>query len=296
MAVEGAEREALHSLGRAIEASRDARVEPARVAELSERLRRSLADRAAEPGLHAAGHVSRSLSKRSGLTIGAALLGALSVLVALWLVARGTESAQPAHARQASADEAPPPAASTSGASETAEGEVERGRVAAAPGAAREPARASTGTSLARPDKHPLDSVRKSASQLAASVGQASKSASGAASRGHARAQRPAQTATPARESPSAGELALLARSQAALERDPRAALALAEEHRQHYPRGVFTEEREMLAIEALQKLRRKPDAVARARAFVALYPSSPHARRVRALLDSAVGGGATHE
>jgi hypothetical protein len=81
-------------------------------------------------------------------------------------------------------------------------------------------------------------------------------------------------------------ELALLQQSQAALDHDPAAALALAEEHARDYPRGVFGQEREMLAMEALVKLRRVPAALARADRFVRDYPASPHNERVRALLE----------
>lgn len=92
-------------------------------------------------------------------------------------------------------------------------------------------------------------------------------------------------TAPPPRPAPES-ELALLQRSQAALDRDAAAALALAEEHARDYPNGLFTQEREILAIEALLKLRRRPTALARAEAFLERYPESPHSRRVRALLD----------
>jgi outer membrane protein assembly factor BamD (BamD/ComL family) len=78
----------------------------------------------------------------------------------------------------------------------------------------------------------------------------------------------------------------LLQRSQAALDHNARLALSVAETHARDYPRGVFEQEREILAIEALLKLRRAPEAVARARAFVQHHPESPHTPRVRALLD----------
>ena len=92
----------------------------------------------------------------------------------------------------------------------------------------------------------------------------------------------PAPAASPAPEA----ELALLQRSQLALDRDPGAALALAEQHAREHPAGVFSQEREMLAMEALVKLRRVPAALARAERFVREYPASPHSERVRALLE----------
>ena len=84
-------------------------------------------------------------------------------------------------------------------------------------------------------------------------------------------------------------ELGLLRSAQAALGEDAARSLALADEHFSRFPRGVFAEEREMLAIEALQKLRRRAAALARARAFVRDFPESAHARRVQALLATGV-------
>lgn len=108
------------------------------------------------------------------------------------------------------------------------------------------------------------------------------------------RVARTTPTATPPTPSPER-ELSLLQRSQAALDGDPAAALALAEQHARDYPAGVFAQEREMLAIEALLKLRDKRAAVSRAEKFVQRFPDSAHVRRVRALLERAsVGANAT--
>lgn len=81
-------------------------------------------------------------------------------------------------------------------------------------------------------------------------------------------------------------ELKLLGRAQRALDFEPRSALALAEEHAEAYPRGVFVQEREMLAIQALLKLRERRAALARAEEFLNHYPTSPHARHLRPLLE----------
>ena len=80
-------------------------------------------------------------------------------------------------------------------------------------------------------------------------------------------------------------EVELLRRARAALGSRPRAAYALTEEHREHYPSGVFAQERDALAIEAL--LRAGDDGTARelARHFVRDYPASPHAHRFRETL-----------
>jgi hypothetical protein len=96
------------------------------------------------------------------------------------------------------------------------------------------------------------------------------------------RASRQARPAAPDPE----GELRILQRAQATLDRNAARSLELAESHARQYPRGVFLQEREILAIEALLKLSRKPAAYARADAFLAAHASSPHARRVRALLN----------
>ncbi len=83
------------------------------------------------------------------------------------------------------------------------------------------------------------------------------------------------------------GELSLLGRAQQALDRDPSIALALAAQHAREYPRGVFAEEREVLALEAELKMKRAVAARARAERFMSLYPRSTHARRVRTLLET---------
>jgi hypothetical protein len=56
---------------------------------------------------------------------------------------------------------------------------------------------------------------------------------------------------------------------------EPAQALAQAERHRQQFPRGRLSEEREALAIRALSSLGRTDEAHARARAFRAAYPKS---------------------
>jgi len=101
-----------------------------------------------------------------------------------------------------------------------------------------------------------------------------------------ARLRRGGRHPAPAAPAAPERELTLLQSSQAELDRDPAAALALAERHARDYPRGVFAQEREILAIEALLKLKRQQPALARAETFIRSYPDSPHARRVRALLE----------
>lgn len=99
-----------------------------------------------------------------------------------------------------------------------------------------------------------------------------------AASNAHAASDAPAAV-------DAEGELALLQRSRAALRGDPVAALALAEQHARAYPHGMFAQEREVLAVEALLRSHARAAAFARAHAFVGSHPDSPYAPRIRALL-----------
>jgi hypothetical protein len=90
------------------------------------------------------------------------------------------------------------------------------------------------------------------------------------------------------------GELELLRRAQDAIDTRPRAALDALDEHAQAYPEGVFAQERESLAIDALRKLGRRQDAIARAHVFLARHPSSPHVRRLVSWLQSVTEGSKT--
>ena len=80
-------------------------------------------------------------------------------------------------------------------------------------------------------------------------------------------------------------ELSLLQRAQRELRQDPRQALALAQRHKQRYPRGQFLQEREMIAIEALLQLGRRAQARRRGRIFSRRFPSSSHVTRLAHLL-----------
>lgn len=73
----------------------------------------------------------------------------------------------------------------------------------------------------------------------------------------------------------------LLLRARAALPRDPEGALALAESHRELYPHGTMTSEREVLAIEALRALGRGDAARARGERFLSEHEASPYRTRV---------------
>ena len=80
-------------------------------------------------------------------------------------------------------------------------------------------------------------------------------------------------------------ELGLLTRARGLVGVSPEAALRVVAEHRARFPHGVFEQEREVLAIEALAKLGRTAEARARASEFTVAFPASAHARRIRVLL-----------
>jgi hypothetical protein len=86
-------------------------------------------------------------------------------------------------------------------------------------------------------------------------------------------------------------ELALLRRAQAVLHNHPAAAFELAEQHASDYPHGIFAQEREILAIEALLKQHKRSLALARAQQFIDRYETSPYAMRVQALLEQTPRG-----
>jgi hypothetical protein len=93
-----------------------------------------------------------------------------------------------------------------------------------------------------------------------------------------------AQARAPAHgNAPSTRESALLQRAQSALASDPARALALTDQHRSSFPAGALSEEREAIAIQALRRLGREPEARARAARFETKYPNSVHRSRVRA-------------
>ena len=92
--------------------------------------------------------------------------------------------------------------------------------------------------------------------------------------------------AAAAEAQPTPDELALVARAQAALARTPGAALSIAAEHERAFPRGALTQEREVVAIDALLRLNRRAEAEARAARFHQRFPGSAHGRRVDVLFE----------
>jgi hypothetical protein len=84
---------------------------------------------------------------------------------------------------------------------------------------------------------------------------------------------------------PVADELSLLRQAQAALNTNPARALSLVSDHQRAYPAAHLAQEREVIAIAALAKLGRVPEARTRAAEFFARFPGSAHRQRVEALV-----------
>jgi hypothetical protein len=85
-----------------------------------------------------------------------------------------------------------------------------------------------------------------------------------------------------------AEEVALLQRARRALVAEPQAALALATQHWREHPAGMFTEEREAIAVEALWRTGDVGRAAARLRAMLLAYPRSTYRERLTTLLEGA--------
>lgn len=78
-----------------------------------------------------------------------------------------------------------------------------------------------------------------------------------------------------------------LARVRGLAARDPAAALALIEEGNQRFTSGALWPERELFALDALQRLGRRAEAATRGERLLARYPDGPTAERIRALIGS---------
>lgn len=87
-------------------------------------------------------------------------------------------------------------------------------------------------------------------------------------------------------------EIDLVRGARAALDASPESALASVTEHERLFPDGVFVQEREVIAVEALVRLGRVDAARSRAERFLAAHPGSSHAPRVRRLVGQSGSGG----
>ena len=98
----------------------------------------------------------------------------------------------------------------------------------------------------------------------------------------------PSAVAEPAREAGNLhSEARLLAQARAQLTTDPRATLGACEQHQREFSRGVLSQEREVLAVEALVRLGRTAEAQARVARFRAKFSGSPHLPRLEALVST---------
>lgn len=129
----------------------------------------------------------------------------------------------------------------------------------------------------------PLAEVAKMAGPAA--VGGVSPRAAPVGHRPLARAK-PKPTVPPATvvQPPPADEVTMLVRARKLLQSQPERALALTTQHSEVFPQGVFAEERELLASEALRRLGRYEQLNQRIAKFLATYPSSAHRRRIEGL------------
>jgi hypothetical protein len=90
----------------------------------------------------------------------------------------------------------------------------------------------------------------------------------------------------------SVDEFRLLRAARQALAERPARALELTDEHARRFARGMLSQEREAIAVDALVQLGREGQARTRAQAFLGAYPSSPYRSRVERALGHAVGAG----
>jgi hypothetical protein len=76
-------------------------------------------------------------------------------------------------------------------------------------------------------------------------------------------------------------EASLLYRAKKLARTDRSAALRMLDQHATHFPKGTLVEEREVLAIDLLRGLGRKPEAEQRAAEFLQHFPASSYRRAV---------------
>lgn len=98
---------------------------------------------------------------------------------------------------------------------------------------------------------------------------------------------RPTPAPMPTRNESLGAETGLLIRANNLLRSDPAASLALVDAHTD-FAAPALAEEREIIAVIALQRLGRRDEARARGQALIARWPSGTAAARVRSLLSGA--------
>jgi len=102
---------------------------------------------------------------------------------------------------------------------------------------------------------------------------------------GEGAAARVRAVASAARDQRNAEEIAHMITLREKASTNPAEALALADVGQQKFAGGLFSLEREFLAIQSLARLGRAAEARRRGAQFIAAHPSSPYADRVRAVI-----------
>jgi hypothetical protein len=232
-----------------LERAREDALSPAQLAELVQQVERlDAAPRRREHRLDERPPLSKGVLAGKGLL----LLSGLGIgLIALWFKVRSPTSTASMSAvsttqfsaKPASAAEAPPPATVS----------VPKGAEPVA--SATEPVASAT-----------AGAVSGSTALRAA----AKSSASGVAAP-------PAPTVAPR----STDEFQLLRAARESVASAPARSLALTAEHARLFPNGMLAQEREAIAIDSLLRLGRHAEAEARARRFLARFPTSPYASRI---------------
>lgn len=82
-----------------------------------------------------------------------------------------------------------------------------------------------------------------------------------------------------------ASESELLGQAQDALAAAPARALRLCDLHQKSYPDGMLSQERDVVAIDALMRLHEPHKAAARARSFLKAHPESTYGLRIRQIV-----------
>jgi len=96
---------------------------------------------------------------------------------------------------------------------------------------------------------------------------------------------------TPSERPRRGDEFELIQRAQDELASDPARALATLQEHASRFPAGELAQERETMAVEALVRVHRRPEAKARANALLARFPRTPYVARLESALGEPLSG-----
>jgi hypothetical protein len=147
-----------------------------------------------------------------------------------------------------------------------------------------------------RPEPAAAPAAREQAEPVAARTAHGPRALARRASSAQAPSVAPSMAAAPEQAAEAAGEqqlhgttqagsvseVELLRRARVALATRPREAFGITQEHRALYPHGMFAQERDALAIEALMRAGDGAAARKLAEQFVREHPDSPHAHRFR--------------